>query len=82
MEIILPKKKDSQDEIKIDSNSIVIIGANGSGKTRFSTNIEKRYDTNTHRISAQKSLTMPKDTNTTSKKKAEVEFYMVIIMIV
>lgn len=74
MEIILPKKKDSQDEIKIDSSSIVIIGANGSGKTRFSTSIEKRYDSNTHRISAQKSLSMPKDTSTTSKKKAEVEF--------
>ncbi len=74
MEIILPKKKDSQDEIKIDSRSIVIIGANGSGKTRFSTNIEKSYDSNTHRISAQKSLTMPKNVNTTSKEKAEVEF--------
>ena len=35
MEIILPKKKDSQNEIRIDSNSIVIIGANGSGKSNL-----------------------------------------------
>jgi predicted ATP-dependent endonuclease of OLD family len=74
MEIILPKKKDSQDEIKIDSRSIVIIGANGSGKTRFSTNIEWRYNNITHRISAQKSLSMPDSILPTSKRKAEALF--------
>jgi adenylate kinase family enzyme len=75
MEIILPKKKDSQDEIKIDSRSIVIIGANGSGKTRFSTNIEKKYYEKCHRISAQKSLSMPKNVRPDSKEKAEADFF-------
>lgn len=75
MEIILPKKKDSQDEIRIDSNSVVIIGANGSGKTRFSTSIESKYIEIVHRISAQKSLSMPKNVRPDSKEKAEADFF-------
>ena len=40
--------------------SVVLIGANGSGKTRMSVWIEKNNENfNVHRISAQKSLNMP-----------------------
>ena len=74
MEIVLPTRINSQQSISIESNSIVIIGANGSGKTRFGRDIEKRYDAQTHRISAQKSLTMPKEVSPTSKLRAESEF--------
>lgn len=74
MKIILPKKLNSQEAISIDSKNIVIIGANGAGKTRFGTDIENRYDKQTHRISAQKSLSMPKEVSPKSKLRAEAEF--------
>jgi|ERR1035437_1354104 ABC-type lipoprotein export system ATPase subunit len=74
MNIILPSKLNSTEQLTIDSKSFVIIGANGSGKTRFGTDIETRYNQVTHRISAQKSLSMPKQVGTTSKLRAESEF--------
>lgn len=74
MKIDLPKKLNSPQSISIDSKSIVIIGANGSGKTRFGRDIEERYDEQTHRISAQKSLSMPKEVSPKSKLRAESEF--------
>jgi hypothetical protein len=73
MEITLPKKIDNSEET-INSSRIVVIGANGSGKTRFGTDIETRYNSQTHRISAQKSLTMPKNVSPTSKESAEKDF--------
>lgn len=46
-----------------DKKSIVLIGANGSGKTRMSVWIEANNSQfNVHRISAQKSLNMPTST--------------------
>lgn len=74
MKIILPKKLNSEESITIDPKSIVVIGANGSGKTRFGTDIENRYNKETHRISAQKSLSMPKEVSPKSKIRAESEF--------
>ena len=47
-----------QETLISDKNSIVLIGANGAGKTRMSVWIEEKH-TNVHRISAQKSLNMP-----------------------
>jgi len=73
MIIQLPNRLDDN-KITIDSNCIVVIGANGSGKTRFGTDIENRYSGNTHRISAQKSLSMPKEVSPKSKIRAEQEF--------
>ena len=75
MEIILPKKIDHPDDIVINSSHIVVIGANGSGKTRFGTDIETRYNRQTHRISAQKSLTMPVEVSPKSRDRAEAEFF-------
>jgi energy-coupling factor transporter ATP-binding protein EcfA2 len=74
MEIVLPKKIDSVEDIKTEAKKMVVIGANGSGKTRFGTDIESRYISQTHRISAQKSLTMPKNVSPTSKESAEKDF--------
>jgi len=73
MNIQLPVKIDGS-QISIDTKSIVVIGANGSGKTRFGSNIENRYNQITHRISAQKSLSMPKEVSPKSKYRAEQEF--------
>ncbi len=74
MELVLPKKLNTEESISIDSTSIVIIGANGAGKTRFGRNIEERYNEQTHRISAQKSLSMPKAVSPKSRLIAESEF--------
>ena len=73
MTINLPPKKDSQ-TISTVNNNTIIIGANGSGKTRFGYKIESKYSDKTHRISAQKSLTMPENVSPTSKESAEKDF--------
>lgn len=55
-----------------NKTSVVLIGANGSGKTRMSIFIEQENQTfHIHRISAQKSLNMPKSTKTTDLKSSQ-----------
>ncbi|MDP2724481.1 MAG: DUF4435 domain-containing protein [Bacteroidales bacterium] len=75
MRIILPPKQGVQDGIEVDSSSIVIIGANGSGKTRIGSKIEEEHLDNTLRISAQKSLSMPKQVSPKSIEQAQNEFW-------
>jgi len=75
MDIKLPEKPNNDQEILNDPNTIVIIGANGSGKTRLGVWIEEQYIEKTHRISAQKSLSMPEEVNTTSIEAAKKDFY-------
>ena len=74
MDITLSFKKGSQSDISLDSKTLVIVGANGSGKTRFGSKIEESYKDITHRISAQKSLIMPDFVSTKSKEVAKNEF--------
>ena len=73
MAITLPSKPNGTAP-SIETKSVVVIGANGSGKTRFGTDIENRYNENTHRISAQKSLSMPSEVSPKSKLRAEQEY--------
>lgn len=76
MKINLPAKKGTPNtNPEIDFDQLVVIGANGAGKTRFGSDIEKRYLNRTHRISAQKSLTFPKEVSPKSKERAEKEFF-------
>ena len=60
----LPNSAGDTQEIETTTN-ILFVGANGSGKTRLGTWIELQspQKEKVHRISAQKSLTMP-DTTT------------------
>jgi hypothetical protein len=75
MKIQLPLKKGQPNtNPDIEFDQLVIVGANGSGKTRFGSNIEERYNTKTHRISAQKSLSMPIYVSTKSREIAYSEF--------
>jgi hypothetical protein len=75
MKIELPTKKGRGNEnIEIDFEQLVVIGANGSGKTRFGSFIEEKYNKKTHRISAQKSLSVPEYVSTKSKEVAFSEF--------
>lgn len=76
MKIQLPTKKGLPNtKPNIEFEQIVLVGANGAGKTRFGSDIEKRYLGQTHRISAQKSLSFPKEVSPKSKDRAEKEFF-------
>lgn len=75
MNIQLPTKKgEPNSDPTIDFQQLVVVGANGSGKTRFGSRIEEKYIGQTHRISAQKSLTFPSHVSPTSRERAEIEF--------
>ena len=70
-ELILPK--DNKNESIQTEQSILLVGANGAGKTRLGTWIEisspqKQF---VHRISAQKSLALPDSTTPQSIEQAE-----------
>ncbi len=55
-----------------NGRSIVIIGANGSGKTRLGVHIEKSFQaTSVHRIAAQKSLLLNDKINLISLERAD-----------
>lgn len=61
MEIILPQHKNGGKETKLTNiTNMVIVGANGAGKSRFGKEIERRYQDNTFRISALNTV-MPID---------------------
>ncbi len=58
-----------------NKQSIVLLGANGAGKTRMSVWIdENNPELKIHRISAQKSLNMPEYVSPTELRKAEDRF--------
>lgn len=59
-----------------DKNSIILIGANGAGKTRMSVWIDKHNSEtmDVHRISAQKDLNLPANVNTSEMETAEKFF--------
>src|SRR5437588_1041414 len=62
--------------VRVESGqTVVIVGANGSGKTRLGAWIEFKSSQRSlvHRISAQKSLTMPAFSTTSSLERAETD---------
>ncbi|WP_314559227.1 DUF4435 domain-containing protein [uncultured Parvimonas sp.] len=60
---ILPDQNNKPDEKETNYQSMIIIGANGSGKSRLGAWIEQNSLDKTHRISAQRSLTFNKYIN-------------------
>ncbi len=70
--LILPRIDDSTENVET-TQSILFIGANGSGKTRLGAWIEITSPQNrlVHRISAQKSLAMPNSSTPQSIEQAE-----------
>ena len=70
--LTLPRENGSTETIHI-GQSILLIGANGSGKTRLGTwiEIDSPQKELVHRISAQKSLTMPDSSTPQSIEQAE-----------
>ena len=75
MDIKLPKKPEGSEDILQNVRSIVILGANGAGKTRMGSWLEQQNLRVAHRISAQKSLAMPAEVRPKSKENAELEFF-------
>lgn len=58
--------------LKVEAGrSIIIIGANGAGKTRLGVHLEDAMATNAHRIAAQKSLTLNDAVQLISLERAE-----------
>lgn len=72
LKLILPNGDGGHQEIETATN-LLFVGANGSGKTRLGTWIEMNspQKEKVHRISAQKSLTMPDTTTSMSIDRAE-----------
>lgn len=70
--LTLPNNNGGNQEIET-TTSLLFVGANGSGKTRIGTWIELQspQKEKVHRISAQKSLTMPDTTTPMSIERAE-----------
>ena len=52
----LPDKSNNKIKQTIESNSVIIIGANGSGKSKLGAWIEEQEKKNVHRVGAQRSL--------------------------
>lgn len=52
----VPNETNQPIEYTTQNNSVIIIGANGSGKSKLGEWMEKRDENTTHRISAQRSL--------------------------
>lgn len=73
MKIRIPDKDGVEQYIE-NKNSIVLVGANGSGKTRMSVWIDDNNHINTHRVSAQKSLNMPQAVSPADMDKASEMF--------
>ena len=53
----LPNEQNQATEYTTESNSLIVIGANGSGKSKLGAWMEQKDLQNTHRIGAQRSLT-------------------------
>lgn len=78
-EVVFPKSE-SMPEQSVNLNcqtSIVVVGANGAGKSRLGTWLELKgpQKKNVHRITAQRSLVFPESTSPMSLKAAQEAFH-------
>lgn len=72
MKYWMPDKKTSNPvECNSDCNSVIIIGGNGSGKSKLGAWIEQQHVSMTHRIAAQRSLVFNPQADLMTYEKAE-----------
>ena len=57
----LPDEHGNKQDITTESNAVIIIGANGSGKSKLGAWIEKQGMMAVHRVAAQRKLTFPEN---------------------
>jgi len=69
----LPESKSTGDSSIPREQNVVVLGANGSGKSRLGAWIEDQAPRRGHRISAQKSLSMPESVQPKAIEEAEKE---------
>lgn len=67
----LPNENGQIEEIITSNNSLIIIGANGSGKSRLGVWLEQIDSQNTHRVGAQRSLSFGEFIQLKSQEQAE-----------
>ena len=67
----LPDEQGEKRECRTSNNSVIIIGANGSGKSRLGAWIESQDSENIHRIGAQRNLNFNEDIVLKSYSQAE-----------
>lgn len=67
----LPDEQGQKQECKTNNNSVIIIGANGSGKSHLGAWIEQQDLENVHRIGAQRNLNFNEDIALKSYSQAE-----------
>lgn len=67
----LPDEQGEKVEYETDSNSIVIVGANGAGKSKLGAWIEKQSWNDVHRIGAQRNLNFNENIPLKNYKEAE-----------
>ncbi|MFO0955879.1 MAG: DUF4435 domain-containing protein [Isosphaeraceae bacterium] len=66
-----PKSPEGQNILLEEARSIVIVGANGAGKTRFGAFIEQTAGDKAHRVGAQRALSIPVFVQPRSYQQAE-----------
>lgn len=67
----LPDNRGNKQEYKTESNSVIIVGANGSGKSKLGAWMERQDMKNVHRISAQRKLIFNENISLKSYKQAQ-----------
>lgn len=71
----LPDENNNPREFEASVNSLIIIGANGSGKSKLGAWMERRNGEEVHRIGAQRSLNFSEHVPLKSYEEAEGEFF-------
>lgn len=72
----LPDTNNNPTEHETDNNSIIIIGANGSGKSKLGAWMEMKNQNNIHRVSAQRSLNFNEYITLKSMEQAEKQLFL------
>lgn len=71
----LPDENNNPREFEASVNSLIIIGANGSGKSKLGAWMERQNGEEVHRIGAQRSLNFSEHVPLKSYEEAEGEFF-------
>ena len=70
----LPDEQGQKQKYKTNNNSVIIIGANGSGKSHLGAWIEQQDLENVHRIGAQRNLNFNEDIALKSYCRLKISF--------
>lgn len=73
MELILPNKLNTTQPIILESKVLVVIGANGAGKSSFGRDLQERYAGQAQKISGMRALFISNDVETTRQEGNELD---------